>query len=81
MDCIGQKPLSALLAEKCEQCTDSEFIIFEDRDGRQTTITYGQFEVMVNNLLIVIIYSSFPLFVSRRLTQFVTDSICYTCWF
>jgi crotonobetaine/carnitine-CoA ligase len=48
MDCIGQKPLSALLAEKCEQCADSEFIIFEDRDGRQTTITYRRFESMVN---------------------------------
>lgn len=48
MDCIGQKPLSALLAEKCEQNAAREFIIFEDRDGRQTTITYRLFETMVN---------------------------------
>ncbi len=48
MDCIGQKPLSALLAEKCEQCADSEFIIFEDRDGRQSTITYRRFATMVD---------------------------------
>lgn len=48
MDCIGQKSLSALLAEKCEQGADREFIFFEDRDGRQTTITYRLFETMVN---------------------------------
>jgi crotonobetaine/carnitine-CoA ligase len=48
MDCIGQKPLSALLAEKCEQNASREFIVFQDRDGRQTTITYRLFENMVN---------------------------------
>jgi crotonobetaine/carnitine-CoA ligase len=47
MDCIGQKPLSALLAEKCEQSADREFILFEDRDGRQTSITYRKFGAMV----------------------------------
>lgn len=54
MDCIGQKPLSALLAEKCEQSPDSEFIIFEDRDGRQTTITYRRFEAMVNQYAVML---------------------------
>jgi carnitine-CoA ligase len=48
MDCIGQKSLSALLAEKCEQFADRECIIFEDRDGRHTSITYRRFEVMVD---------------------------------
>ena len=48
MDCIGQKPLGALLDEKCEQCADREFIVFEDRDRRHTTITYRLFGAMVN---------------------------------
>ena len=48
MDCIGQKPLSALLAEKCEQLADKEWICFEDRDGRRRVITYRRFGAMVN---------------------------------
>ena len=54
MDCIGQKPLGALLAEKCEQCADREFIIFEDRDRRHTRITYRRFEAMVNQYAAVL---------------------------
>ncbi|MBM4311047.1 MAG: AMP-binding protein [Deltaproteobacteria bacterium] len=48
MDCIGQKPLGALLAEKCEQFADRECIVFEDRDGRHMTISYRRFWAMVS---------------------------------
>jgi len=48
MDCIGQKPLGALLSEKCEQFADRECIVFEDRDGRHTTISYRRFGAMVD---------------------------------
>lgn len=48
MDCIGQKSLGSLLAEKCELFADRECIVFEDRDGRYTSFTYRRFGALVD---------------------------------
>ena len=48
MDCIGQKPLSALLAEKCEQHADKEWIFLKTAMGVNRVSRIGRFETMVN---------------------------------
>ena len=50
MEVSGNKTVPDLLQEKVRLHHDKEFIVFEDADGRVTSLTYGAFGECVNRL-------------------------------
>lgn len=50
MDIIGDRNLRGLLAEKVALCPNKKFLVFEDKNEQQFTLTYKQFKQRVDRL-------------------------------